>query len=47
MASVRVIARLIGKNPATVQRWKATNPELYRAVNEYADRQADNKEKAQ
>jgi transposase len=42
--SVRKAAKLIGKDPSTVQRWKATNPELYAAVMEYAaKRQVDQK----
>ena len=34
--SIRTAAALVGKSPSTVARWKRTNPELYRAVMEYA-----------
>lgn len=34
--SIRKIAALIGKSPSTVMRWQTTNPELYKAVAEYA-----------
>ena len=34
--SIRAAAALVGKSPSTVARWKRTNPELYRAVMEYA-----------
>lgn len=34
--SIRTAAALIGKAPSTLQRWKRTNPELYRAAMDYA-----------
>lgn len=34
--SIRKIAALIDKSPSTVMRWQTTNPNLYRAVAEYA-----------
>ncbi len=37
--SIRQAAKLIGKSPSTVARWKTTNPHLFRAVMEYAIRQ--------
>ena len=36
---LRQAAKLVGKDPATLHRWKTTNPHLYRAVMEYAARQ--------
>lgn len=39
--SLRRIAAIIGKSPSTVQRWQTTNPALYQAVAEYAQRQLD------
>ena len=38
--SIRTAAALIGKAPSTLQRWKTTNPDLYRAVMEYAAKRA-------
>jgi len=39
--SLRRIASIIGKSPSTVQRWQTTNPALYQAVAEYAQRQLE------
>jgi hypothetical protein len=38
MASIRTAAKIIGKSPGTLHRWKTTNPHLYRAVMEYVAR---------
>ena len=38
MATIRQAAKLVGKDPATLHRWKTTNPHLYRAVMEYANK---------
>lgn len=38
MTSIRKASALIGKSPTTLHRWKTTNPHLYRAVMEYAER---------
>lgn len=42
--SIRKIAAIIGKSPSTVMRWQTTNPELYKAVAEYADKHYPNKQ---
>ncbi len=43
--SIREAAKVIGKDPGTLHRWKTTNPHLYRAVMEYVERyQADKPE---
>ena len=41
--SIRKIAALIDKSPSTVMRWQTTNPNLYKAVAEYAAKHYANK----
>jgi len=41
---MRDIARAINKPESTVYRWRNENPDLFRAVREYAERKDANKQ---
>lgn len=38
MATIKSAAKLVGKAEMTLHRWRRTNPELFQAVMEYAER---------